>query len=130
MSRKKIGSMNYYEILNVKPNATQQEIEKAYLLGIATYHRDSIAAYSLIDDNEKQYMLNKIKEAFVTLGNPMKRETYDSHELHHKNFSMELASFRKSTEKVLIEDADESGFWKKLKFKYSARKKSNIKMIG
>lgn len=130
MPKKKIESMNYYEILNVKPNATQQEIEKAYLLGKTTYHRDSIAAYSLIDDNEKQYMLNKIKEAFLTLSNPMKRETYDSHKLHHKDSYMELASFRKSTEKVLIEDADESGFWKKLKLKFSTRKKSNIKMIG
>ena len=115
-------SMNYYEILNVKPNATQQEIERAYLLGKATYQRDSIATYSLIDDSERQYMLNRIEEAFLILSNPMKRETYDSHELQDMHYSKEMASFRKSTEKLVIEDAEEKGFWKKLKYRFSSRK--------
>jgi len=90
---KKAESMNFYEILNVKSNATQQEIEKAYLLGKATYQRDSLATSGLIDDNEREQMVARIEAAFLTLSSPIKRKAYDSHELHHKNSFMELASF-------------------------------------
>ena len=118
---KKIESMNYYEILNIRPNATQKEIEKAYLLRKATYQRDSLATSGLIDDNEREQMLTRIEEAFLTLSSSIKRRAYDSHKLHYKDISVKLASFRKSTKKVLIEDADEGGFWKKLKQKFPAK---------
>lgn len=115
MKVKKIEEMDYYELLNIATTATQQEIERAYLLGKSTYRRDSLAYYSLIPEEERQFILGRIEEAFQTLGNPDKRKAYDSNELQGKSVIEPQVSFRKSTEKLVIEDAPESkNIWKKI----------------
>lgn len=65
---------NYYEILQVDKNASQEIIEKAYKILAKKYHPD------LKDDVEKKYAeeaLKTINEAYETLSNPQKRLEYD-----------------------------------------------------
>ncbi len=103
---KKIEEMNHYEILQVEPTASQQEIEKAYHSEKTSYHVSSLAHYGLIDDEERIAALRKIEAAFQTLRIPRKRKNYDSKILKYKTESSEGAYFRNSTEKMIIEDGE------------------------
>jgi len=113
MRIKKIDEMDLYEILNVKESVSQQEIESAYHFEKLSYHHDSLAHYSLLSEEERQLHLRRIEEAFKTLGNPKKRKFYDSKILKYSKGHQETAYFRRSIQKLVIEDAGKpSGFLK------------------
>jgi len=117
MKIKNVWEMDHYEILNLDRNATPQEIDRAYRLGKATYHPDSMAPYSLLSEEERQAVLERIEKAYRTLSHPKKRRLYDLQTLDAGKKSRESASFRKSTERLLIEDpAEEISLWRKLKY--------------
>ena len=44
---KKFQGLNYYEVLEVPPNASEFEIRQAYKDAIAIYDEDALASYSL-----------------------------------------------------------------------------------
>jgi DnaJ-class molecular chaperone len=117
--------MNFYELLNVNRHASLQEIERAYELCKITYQTDSIAYYSLVSEEERKYVLDRIEQAFDTLKNTKKRKTYDLKLFEHKKDYKEKAFFRKTTEKILIEDTTENtSIWKRIKYLFfSPRKK-------
>lgn len=96
--------MDHYDILNVKRNASFKEIEKAYLIGKAAYSKDSLAHYSLLKDEERQQMLDRIESAFMILGNKEKRHAYDENTLNERDLYKEKAQFRQSTERMFFED--------------------------
>jgi DnaJ-class molecular chaperone len=106
MTIKKIEDMDHYEILNIKRSASQQEIENAYLVGKAAYNEDSLAHYTLLNDEERQRMLDLIEAAFSVLGYPERRQAYDEQRVARGTVYQEKAYFRQSTEKMLIEDID------------------------
>lgn len=62
------GKKNYYDILGVKRDATQDEIKKAFRKLAVKYHPDAGG------DAEK---FKDISEAYNTLSNPEKRKEYD-----------------------------------------------------
>lgn len=62
------GKRNYYDILGVKRDATQDEIKKAFRKLAVKYHPDAGG------DAEK---FKDISEAYNTLSNPEKRKEYD-----------------------------------------------------
>lgn len=74
---KRLKDLNFYEILEVSPNASQSEIRNAYERAKKTYGRDSIAIYSLLDDSEIEEMLRLIEKAYETIGNERARRAYD-----------------------------------------------------
>jgi DnaJ-class molecular chaperone len=113
---KKIDDLDYYELLNLRDEASQKEIEKSYLLAVATYHQDSLASYGVLGDEERAIILNRVEDAFQTLGNPEKRKAYDSLVRDRNPEFREKAAFRKSTQRLLIEDAEErDSLWDKIK---------------
>ena len=63
--------MNYYEILGVSVNASQEEIKKAFRENAKKYHPD-INKEASADD-----MFKKIKNAYDVLSNKSARATYD-----------------------------------------------------
>ena len=104
MAKIKIEDMDHYDILNVKRNTSFKEIEKAYFIGKATYSKDSLAHYSLLKDEERQQMLDRIESAFFILGNEEKRDAYDENTLNVRDQYKEKAHFRQSTERMIFED--------------------------
>ena len=66
-----------YDILEIKPDATPQEIREAYLRTKAAFNKDSAALYTLVDVDERDLMLQKIQDAYNILSNTEKRRDYD-----------------------------------------------------
>jgi DnaJ-class molecular chaperone len=125
MKIKNAMEMDFYELLYITRSASAQEIERAYQLCKTTYQRDSIAHYSLVSESERKSILERIEMAYATLKNPEKRKEYDLKAFKSTEGYEEKAFFRKTTEKILIEDStDKTNLWRKLKYLlFSPRKK-------
>jgi hypothetical protein len=66
-----------YEVLDIKPDASPQEVREAYLRAKAAYGKDSIALYTLISADEREEMLTRIEEAYDVLSSTDRRKEYD-----------------------------------------------------
>jgi len=115
--------MDYYEILEIPRSASQQEIHRAYQICKQAYSRSSLAVHSLIEDRERENILERIEEAYRELGNLEKRKKYDQTVIHTDSHPVEESYFRSSTGKLIIEDADEKkGFFEKLASLFKKKK--------
>jgi curved DNA-binding protein CbpA len=70
-------NQSLYEILEVAPDAPQEEIHQAFLRAKHTYSSDSPALYSVFTKDEADELLRLIEDAYAVLGNPLKRKEYD-----------------------------------------------------
>jgi curved DNA-binding protein CbpA len=104
MRLKNTDEMNHYEILNIAPSASQQDIETAYSMGKLAYEDGSLAHYGLVDREERVRTLERIEEAYRTLSSPRKRRRYDVKILRIKSEADEDAYFRSTTERMVIEE--------------------------
>lgn len=68
---------DYYLILDLKPDASPSDIREAYLRTKATYQKDNVALYTLIDASEREDMLRRVEEAYQVLSNSERRREYD-----------------------------------------------------
>ncbi len=69
--------MNYYEVLEVAPDAPQNEIHRAYQRAKTTYSQDNPALYSMFSRDEARELLRMVEEAYAILGNHALRKSYD-----------------------------------------------------
>jgi curved DNA-binding protein CbpA len=69
--------LNLYDILELTPDATPQEIRSAYLRLKSAYGKDNIAHYSVFSREETESMLQNVENAYLVLSNPEKRRSYD-----------------------------------------------------
>ncbi len=74
---KKIEDMNHYELLEVSPRATAQEIHRAYERIRKVYDPNSMALYSLFSPEETERIRQRIEEAYRTLIYEENRREYD-----------------------------------------------------
>ena len=68
---------DYYEILNLPHNASQEEIRKSYEICKTTFQGDSLATYSLFSGEENEEIFALVSRAYETLRNPQLRGEYD-----------------------------------------------------
>ncbi|NIQ39136.1 MAG: DnaJ domain-containing protein [Proteobacteria bacterium] len=73
----RLKNLNYYEILEVSPDASQVEIREAYEQAKKIYNQDSTGIYSLLEENEIEQLSMLIEEAYQTIGNENTRREYD-----------------------------------------------------
>ncbi|MEE9419703.1 MAG: helix-turn-helix domain-containing protein [Desulfatiglandaceae bacterium] len=73
----KVEELNLYEILGIPLNASYFEIRQAYKEELSIYDEDSVISSAFFSDDERDGVLKKIEEAFVTLIDDNKRGKYD-----------------------------------------------------
>src|SRR4030067_2397001 len=74
---KKFRNQNYYEILEVKQDASYKEIEDAYKRAKETYSGESLATYSLFTAEECKKILYAVEDAYRILSFSKTREEYN-----------------------------------------------------
>jgi DnaJ-class molecular chaperone len=75
---KDFAQLNYYEMLDVKPDATALEIRSAYNAALQIYQSDSLASYSFFSPEERKEIITLLERAYFTLINEKEREIYDN----------------------------------------------------
>ncbi len=73
-----LSEQSYYEVLEVSPEATLQEIERAYRIAKATYQPNSLATYSLFSETESAEILRRVEDAYAVLSDARLRREYDA----------------------------------------------------
>jgi curved DNA-binding protein CbpA len=71
------GPLSLYDVLELTPDATPQEIRSAYLRLKSAYGKDSVAHYSVFSREETEALTQNIENAYIVLSNPEKRRSYD-----------------------------------------------------
>ena len=74
---KKFDGLNYYEILKIPMTSSYFEIKRAYKDALSLYNEDSIVTYSLFSNEERDKIIEDIKNAFSTLTDDQRRAAYD-----------------------------------------------------
>lgn len=75
---KNFVTLNYYEMLDLKPDATFFEIRHAYNAVLQIYQPDSLISYSFFSQSERQEILSLLEKAYLTLINEKERQDYDN----------------------------------------------------
>jgi len=70
--------LNYYEMLDIKPDASALEIRSAYNTALQIYQSDSMVSYSFFSREERNKILALLEKAYLTLINEAQRAIYDN----------------------------------------------------
>jgi curved DNA-binding protein CbpA len=86
-----LPDQNYYELLEIPPDGSPQQVERAYRIARATYQPSSAATYSVFSDEESGAILRRIEEAYAVLSDARLRREYDArlHRREHRTQEME-----------------------------------------
>jgi DnaJ-class molecular chaperone len=75
---KSFAKLNYYEMLDIKPDAAFFEIRHAYNAALQIYQADSLVSYSFFSQEERKEILALLEKAYLTLINEAQRQNYDN----------------------------------------------------
>jgi hypothetical protein len=75
---RRILEQSFYELLEVSPSATPEEIERAWERARVLYGSGSLAAYTLLTPEVAAVLATRIDEAFEVLLDPEARAAYDA----------------------------------------------------
>jgi flagellar biosynthesis protein FlhG len=67
----------YYRVLGLPPQATREQIERAYRFCNEMYGPGSLATYSLLEPSDVEATRVRIDEAYAVLMDPARRRAYD-----------------------------------------------------
>ncbi len=68
---------NYYELLEVTPHVSAQELERSYQRARRYFSGESVATYALFQPDELTLLRRRIEEAYRVLSDPERRRRYD-----------------------------------------------------
>ena len=74
---KRLEKQDYYNLLEISPRASFEEVRSAYDKAISIYATDSIATYTLFTEKEREVILSRLAEAYKTLTNSQLRKEYN-----------------------------------------------------
>jgi curved DNA-binding protein CbpA len=74
---KPLREQNFYEVLEVSPDASPEQLARAYALAKRHFSGASLGSYSLFDSAERTEVLARIEEAWRTLSSREQRARYD-----------------------------------------------------
>lgn len=86
------NEQTYYELLEISPDAPQDEIHRAYQRAKETYSPDSPALYTMFTREEALELSKLIEEAYQVLSNKSKRRDYDLQLVGHSKLTPEELS--------------------------------------
>ena len=72
-----IATETHYEILEVDPGASEEEVRKAYKRFKELYAPDSMVVYTLFTASELEALQDQLDKAYDTVIDPRKRREYD-----------------------------------------------------
>jgi flagellar biosynthesis protein FlhG len=78
MPKEKRPEKNYYDILRVSRAATRQDVVKAYEQIKEAFGPQSMAVYSLVEEEERRSIMDKIEKAFSVLTDDVRRAKYNA----------------------------------------------------
>ena len=90
------SDLSLYALLNVRPNASDEEIRRAYRQLVTTCHPDKAQDESLHADAAAAF--HRIQEAYEILSDPVRRDIYDVYGLQGVRSGLELSVAGKSPE--------------------------------
>ena len=74
---KPFREQNFYELLEVAPDASHEQLARAYATVKRTFGNNALGTHSLFDASERNELLKRLDEAWNTLSNPERRARYD-----------------------------------------------------
>src|SRR5262249_20392823 len=66
-----------YRVLGLEPQASRDQVERAYRFCLEMYGDNALATYSLLEDDEIEATRERVREAYSVLGDPARRREYD-----------------------------------------------------
>ena len=73
-----LNDQNHYEVLEISPDASPEEIERAYRVARSCYADDSLALYSLFDQADAAALRERIDQAYRVLSDRDARRGHDA----------------------------------------------------
>lgn len=67
----------HYEVLGLEPDASAEQVEKAFRFCLSLYEDDAVALYSLLSDEEAFDARRRVHDAHEVLVDPARRREYD-----------------------------------------------------
>lgn len=123
--------LTYYDLLEIKPNASYFEIRQAYKEALSIYNEESLATYSFFSDGERDEILRKIEEAFHILIDDRKRVEYDRKLIQEGTVDEALINRKEPKKAIPLFSNNNSKskeiFIKRVREKLEASPDSNIK---
>jgi DnaJ-class molecular chaperone len=90
---RRLTEQNYYDLLDVSPKASFEEVQSAYDEAVSIYSNDSIPTYSLFTQEEREQIMARLVEAYKILTNGQLRKEYNQVLIERGEFSPQEVGF-------------------------------------
>jgi DnaJ-class molecular chaperone len=122
---KRITEQNYYQLLDISPQASFQEVRSAYDHAMSIYSDDSISTYSLFSQKERKFILSLLVDAYKILTNSQLRAEYNQSLIERGELSPEEIG------PSLLEESDtDSGTLKEVKVESLLQKNERAESVS
>lgn len=101
---KRLTEQDYYNLLNISPKASFEEVRSAYDQAMSIYSSDSIATYTLFTQNERELILSRLAEAYKTLTNSQLRKEYNNFLIEKGELSPQEIGFSSLEDLTIAKD--------------------------